>query len=84
MMSKSIDRIGAENDIRAARVGMMVQSGEGFKDLVEDLQKQVGAIVTFDEGKKAMAEAVRDNISEGLKSELNGLGDLGVTSVRRK
>jgi hypothetical protein len=82
MLNKNIDRIAAENDMRAAQIGIQVQSGEGFKDLMDNLRKQLGVVFTYDEGKRAMA-AKRDKLNEEQKADLNALGDLSNVSTRR-
>ena len=85
MLNKNVDRIAAENDIRALVVAIHAQSGEGFKDLMEGLTKQFGRVFEYDEGKKAMIEAKkRDLLSSDEKADLNALGDLGVSSRRTR
>lgn len=81
MLSRNIDRITAEQDIRQAKIALQAQSGEGFQSLVEDLQRQVGRVVEYDEAAKAMA-ATRDVITEEDKSWLNAIGDMSNVGSR--
>jgi hypothetical protein len=82
MLSRNIDRINAENDIRAARIGLQVQSGEGFQELIADLQKQMGKVFEYDEARRAM-QAKRDVLNSEAIAELNSLGDMGNVYTRR-
>ncbi|MCK1543426.1 hypothetical protein IVB12_16030 [Bradyrhizobium sp. 179] len=49
MLHRNIDRISAERDQRSALVQMQSQSTDGVKNLMEDLRKQMGTIIEFEE-----------------------------------
>jgi hypothetical protein len=44
MLSKNIDRILSERDMRLAEVMVKVQSPDGIRDLYGGLQKQLGTV----------------------------------------
>lgn len=72
LMSRSVDRISAERDMRAARVAASVQSGEGVEKLFDDLHKEMGEVARFERRvNKVVAAEQLDR--EGLHA-LKGLG----------
>ena len=56
LLSRTIDRIAAEEMIRSVQVAASVQSAEGFKDLMTQLNAQMGVVVEIDQKKKIMSE----------------------------
>lgn len=64
-LSRSIDRITAEEDTRMAHVAAMVQSGETLEDLLDRLRKQMGTVVDMDHAVTAQEEQLD---SAGLAS----------------
>ena len=66
LLHQNVDRIQAEQDLRLVKVFAYAQSEDGFKALVEDLQKQMGKVVEIDEARSAMESASFDE--EGLLS----------------
>ena len=45
LLHRSVDRLTAEDDLRAMQIGAAVQSGDGYKQAVAALQKQMGKII---------------------------------------
>jgi hypothetical protein len=45
LLHKSIDRVAAENDIRGLKNLASAHGGEGFKEHLESLQRQLGEVV---------------------------------------
>lgn len=77
LLHRNIDRLAAENDIRHLRIAAGSQSGEGATETYASLKKEMGEIAVFDEGRRAMSEAMSGAVldSEGLR-EIAGLGGL--------
>lgn len=79
LMSRSIDRISAERDMRMAMVVGAVQSVEGTEELFKRLQDEMGKVVVFNESMKAelkekqAAAQVFDLDRDGLDG-LRGMG----------
>ncbi len=72
-LSRSVDRIAAEQDLRLLSIGASVQSGESYKDMVTGLHKQMGKVVIMDEVERAQTEVLDRS---GLSS-LKGIGKVG-------
>lgn len=71
LMSKAIDRISAERDIRAARIAISVQSEEGVGKLFDDLHNEMGEVARFE---KRVNKVIAEQLDrEGLHA-LKGLG----------
>lgn len=70
MMHRNIDRLMAESDLRMLSVIAYGQSGEGIEQFSQDMRRQMGRVVEFDEVKRALSEELD---SEGL-STLKNLG----------
>ena len=82
MMSRNIDRLTAEDDYRMARVvAFGMSGGEGLADLFDQLRKQMGQAVVYEDDElgdvplkyREVVEMELD--AEGLQS-LKGLGTL--------
>lgn len=54
MLSKNVDRIWAEQDLRLATLMGSVQSKEYAEKLIKDLRRQLGTIVEFEEAPKVL------------------------------
>jgi hypothetical protein len=82
LLSRNIDRLTAEDDYRMARVVALAMSGgEGLNDLFEQLRKQMGQTVIYeDEPADEISPKYRQILEmkldqDGLQS-LKGLGRL--------
>lgn len=60
----NVDRIRAETDLRLVSALAHSHSGEGITRFTEQMRKEMGTIVDFDEAQRAMETAVYDR--EGL------------------
>jgi len=49
LLNRTIDRLAAERSIATAMIAAQVQSNEGFTELIQGLQKQLGKIVEMDQ-----------------------------------
>jgi hypothetical protein len=54
LLLKSIDRIEAGSDLRAAQITARAQSPDLMKELFGSLRDQVGLVIEIDRGKQAM------------------------------
>ncbi len=72
MLHKNVDRIAAEEDMRAATIAVMSQSSEAIQSMMTDLRAQLGRVVEID---TALADAVV-RADPARKARLNMLGDL--------
>jgi SMC interacting uncharacterized protein involved in chromosome segregation len=82
MLSKNIDRMNAENDIRSAELILRTNSDkEGLTTYLEKLQEQIGHVVEIDMAKKA-ANAKRDVLSADDKAWINSVGDMSSVGSR--
>lgn len=85
MLNKNIDRLNAEEDLRLAEISVRTganSSEESLRSLLEDLRKQLGRIVKYDEAEMAR-NAKPDVLDEEAIADLNYLGDLANVSSRR-
>lgn len=60
MLNKNVDRLRAEADVRLVQCLISSQTGKGVEQMTEILRQQMGKVVTIDEGKAAVANAVYD------------------------
>lgn len=64
LLSRSVDRISAEEAIQATMVAINSQSSEGFTDMMSGLQKQLGVIVDMDHAAVKQTEQLdRDGLN---------------------
>lgn len=66
MLSKNIDRIAAEEDIRMVMALCAATSEKGFDKFLEDRRRVMGKVAVFDEAKIRIIEAEQERDREGL------------------
>ena len=76
LLNKNIDRLRAEEDHRQITLLLSAASGEHASKLMGRLEKQVGTVVEFDQGKAALTQANAERDRDGLMA-LKGMGRLG-------
>ena len=67
MMSSNIDRIQAQQDMRALTIGSVVQSSESAIECRDRLVIEVGTIVKLKEGSAVLARLEEKMDAEGLE-----------------
>jgi hypothetical protein len=70
MLHKNVDRIAAEQDMRAASIAIQSQSSEGIRAMMSDLRKQMGIVFVTEQAVTLV------KIDPARKARLNILGDL--------
>lgn len=74
MLHKNIDRLEAEKDLRAAQLAAQTQSGEGFKELVRGLQKEMGQVVILEVGARKEDQIDREGVKRLKMLSMQGIG----------
>ena len=82
MLSRNIDRMSAEDDHRMAQVvALGMSGGEGLNDLFDQLRKQMGQTVVYEDSPSyeipgKYREVLEMELDEGGLQSLKGLGRL--------